>query len=103
MTKAPCPKCGGGTLVRDSRWTETKQSVRRRRSCSDCGLRFTTYELVAAIKGLSPRTNNAWASRDELALRKKRDQALHHLSRHYVRITNREWQRFVRQVEMIWR
>ena len=99
MKKPPCPKCGGGTLVRDSRWSEPKQSVRRRRSCSDCGLRFTTYELVAAIKGLSPRTNND----DELALRKRRDQDLHLLSNHYVRHTNRDWQRFVGLVEKIWR
>lgn len=97
MKKPPCPKCGANTLVIDSRWAEPKQSVRRRRSCPDCGLRFTTYELIVAIKGLSPRTNDA----EQLALR--RDQALHHLTNLYVKHTNRDWQRFVGEVEKIWR
>lgn len=41
-----CPKCKSKNLsVVDSRDTDDK-SVRRRRECIDCNLRFTTYEKV---------------------------------------------------------
>ena len=40
-----CPNCGSeGTRVRESRPAEEGSAVRRRRACSDCGHRFTTYE-----------------------------------------------------------
>jgi len=40
-----CPYCGGSeTRVIDSRSMD--EGVRRRRSCSACGARFTTYERV---------------------------------------------------------
>ena len=38
-----CPYCGGFTKVLDSR--ETDDSVRRRRECRECGLRFSTTEI----------------------------------------------------------
>jgi len=42
-----CPFCGGGdTQVKDSRPAEDSSSVRRRRECSACGGRFTTFERV---------------------------------------------------------
>ena len=42
-----CPYCGCEyTQVKDSRPTEENQSIRRRRSCEDCGGRFTTFERV---------------------------------------------------------
>src|SRR5262245_18611184 len=42
-----CPYCGcENTQVKDSRPTEENQSIRRRRSCEDCGGRFTTFERV---------------------------------------------------------
>ncbi len=42
-----CPFCGGtDTQVKDSRPTEDHGSIRRRRLCSACGGRFTTYERV---------------------------------------------------------
>ena len=34
---------------RDSRPAEDKSSIRRRRSCDECGRRFTTYEKVETI------------------------------------------------------
>ncbi|MBI4538697.1 MAG: transcriptional repressor NrdR [Gemmatimonadetes bacterium] len=42
-----CPRCDG-TRVRvvDSRTARDGRAVRRRRECSDCGARFTTYEYV---------------------------------------------------------
>lgn len=40
-----CPYCDfEDTKVIDSRLSETKDAVRRRRECLSCGKRFTTYE-----------------------------------------------------------
>ena len=40
-----CPYCdAGSTRVVDSRPTEAGAVVRRRRNCTGCGNRFTTYE-----------------------------------------------------------
>lgn len=42
-----CPYCGSNdTQVKDSRPTEDNTAIRRRRVCSDCGGRFTTFERV---------------------------------------------------------
>jgi len=42
-----CPHCGAlDTQVRDSRPSEDHAAIRRRRSCSECGARFTTFERV---------------------------------------------------------
>jgi transcriptional repressor NrdR len=40
-----CPDCGHDeTSIVDSRHTEGGNTVRRRRECTDCGFRYTTYE-----------------------------------------------------------
>lgn len=45
-----CPYCGHpDTRVIDSRPAEENNSIRRRRSCDECGKRFTTYEKVETI------------------------------------------------------
>ena len=45
-----CPYCGrSDTRVIDSRPAEDGNSIRRRRSCDECGKRFTTYEKVETI------------------------------------------------------
>ena len=45
-----CPYCGNpDTRVIDSRPAEDKSSIRRRRSCDECGKRFTTYEKIETI------------------------------------------------------
>ena len=45
-----CPYCGNpDTRVIDSRPAEDKSTIRRRRSCDECGRRFTTYEKVETI------------------------------------------------------
>ncbi len=42
-----CPFCSNGeTQVKDSRATEDNSAIRRRRSCPDCGGRFTTFERI---------------------------------------------------------
>ena len=42
-----CPKCGhADSHVIDSRQSNEGNSIRRRRACSACGKRFTTYEVV---------------------------------------------------------
>ncbi len=42
-----CPFCGqAGNRVVDSRDVRSGSEVRRRRECSECGKRFTTYERV---------------------------------------------------------
>ena len=40
-----CPKCGcEDSKVIDSRPSENHEAIRRRRECTRCGMRFTTYE-----------------------------------------------------------
>lgn len=42
-----CPFCGAeDTQVKDSRPSEDGNAIRRRRFCSDCDSRFTTFERV---------------------------------------------------------
>lgn len=42
-----CPYCGNpDTQVKDSRPSEDNTAIRRRRICTDCGGRFTTFERV---------------------------------------------------------
>ena len=42
-----CPYCGAGSRVVDSR--PTHDGIRRRRICSECKRRFTTYERLGPI------------------------------------------------------
>ena len=42
-----CPFCGNiDTQVKDARATEDNSAIRRRRFCSACGARFTTFERI---------------------------------------------------------
>ena len=42
-----CPFCGfGDTQVKDSRPSEDHIAIKRRRFCTECGSRFTTFERV---------------------------------------------------------
>ena len=42
-----CPSCGSHkSKVIDSRPVEENNSIRRRRECEDCHIRFTTYEII---------------------------------------------------------
>jgi transcriptional repressor NrdR len=45
-----CPFCRGAeTRVVDSRDTENGQAIRRRRECSACGQRYTTFERIEGV------------------------------------------------------
>jgi len=47
LTKMRCPFCGfEDTQVKDSRPTDDRSSIRRRRFCTNCAARFTTFERV---------------------------------------------------------
>lgn len=42
-----CPFCGAtDTQVKDSRQADDGSAIRRRRNCTQCGGRFTTYERI---------------------------------------------------------
>ncbi|MHA1540740.1 MAG: transcriptional regulator NrdR [Alphaproteobacteria bacterium] len=42
-----CPYCSNSeTQVKDSRVSEDKTAIRRRRICTECGSRFTTFERI---------------------------------------------------------
>ena len=46
-----CPQCGEReTRVIDSRDLDDSATIRRRRECSSCGTRFTTYERIEAAR-----------------------------------------------------
>ena len=45
-----CPKCGcKESKVVDSRPSESNDAIRRRRECTSCGFRFTTYERCEEV------------------------------------------------------
>jgi transcriptional repressor NrdR len=75
-----CPYCGGlDTQVKDSRPTEDSASIRRRRICSHCEGRFTTFERVQLRELMVVKKNGRRAPFDrdklqrsvEIALRKR--------------------------------
>ena len=46
-----CPQCGEReTRVVDSRDLDDAATIRRRRECGSCSLRFTTYERIEAAR-----------------------------------------------------
>lgn len=46
-----CPQCGDrDTRVVDSRDLDESATIRRRRECASCSLRFTTYERIEAAR-----------------------------------------------------
>ncbi len=75
-----CPFCGHAeSQVKDSRPSEDGGAIRRRRSCPDCGGRFTTFERVqlrelTILKKSGRRTpfdREKLARSVEIALRKR--------------------------------
>jgi len=65
-----CPFCGhDDTQVKDSRPTGTARRFRRRRYCSACGARFTTFERIQLRELTVVKANNKREpfDRDKLA------------------------------------
>ena len=55
-----CPYCAHAeSRVVDSRETESKEAIRRRRECIACGQRFTTYEMIEQIPITVVKRNGA--------------------------------------------
>ena len=49
-THMKCPACGNrDSRVLDSRPVEDDASIKRRRDCTACGKRFTTYEMIETV------------------------------------------------------
>ena len=65
-----CPFCNhDDTQVKDSRPTEDNSAIRRRRSCPNCGARFTTFERVQLRELMVVKSNGRKEpfDRDKLA------------------------------------
>ena len=73
-----CPFCGSNaTQVIDSRVAEPGDSIRRRRRCSACQKRFTTYETVELRLPQVVKSNGTRADFDIERLRNGFQRALH--------------------------
>jgi transcriptional repressor NrdR len=73
-----CPFCGSiDTQVVDSRVSEPGDSIRRRRRCTACLKRFTTYETVELRLPQVVKTNGTRSDFDVAKLRNGFQRALH--------------------------
>ena len=73
-----CPFCGSDeTQVIDSRVSDAGDSIRRRRRCTGCQKRFTTYETVELRLPQVVKTNGNRADFDRNRLRVGFARALH--------------------------
>jgi len=65
-----CPFCGhADTQVIDSRASEEGDTIRRRRRCSSCGRRFTTYERIELAMPTVVKRNGSRSEYDGAKLR----------------------------------
>lgn len=72
-----CPFCGNiETQVRDSRISDDGESVKRRRYCTGCDSRFTTYERVQLKEIIVVKKNNEKKIFDPEKLRKSIEMAV---------------------------
>jgi transcriptional repressor NrdR len=73
-----CPFCGNTeTQVIDSRVSEPGSAIRRRRRCSSCQKRFTTYETVELRLPQVVKTHGTRAEFDVTKVRNGFQRALH--------------------------
>ena len=73
-----CPFCGSAdTQVIDSRVSEAGDSIRRRRKCTGCQKRFTTYETVELRLPQVVKTNGSRSDFDVAKVRVGFQRALH--------------------------
>ena len=72
-----CPFCGEeDTQVKDSRASDDSSSLRRRRLCSSCGSRFTTFERIQLRDLIVIKRNGKKASFERDKLSKSMNMAL---------------------------
>lgn len=72
-----CPFCGhDDTQVKDSRPSEDNSSIRRRRLCTGCGARFTTFERVQLRELTVVKRNGRRTPFDRAKLERSLDLAL---------------------------
>src|ERR687886_684715 len=70
VNEVQCPYCDfQDTKVIDSRLSETKDAIRRRRECLSCGKRFTTYERREPLKLMVIKRNGGKEPFDREKLR----------------------------------
>ena len=73
-----CPFCGSSdTQVIDSRVSEAGDSIRRRRRCTECQKRFTTYETAELRLPQVVKTNGIRSDFDTEKIRNGFARALH--------------------------
>ncbi|MBV7259899.1 transcriptional regulator NrdR [Erythrobacter crassostreae] len=72
-----CPFCAfDDSQVKDSRPTEDSTSIRRRRQCSSCGARFTTFERVQLREVTIVKSGTEGEERRETFNRSKIEQSV---------------------------
>ena len=72
-----CPFCGNlETTVKDSRISEDGESIRRRRYCSNCDSRFTTFERVQLKEIIIVKKNGDKKTFDPEKLKKSIEMAV---------------------------
>lgn len=60
-----CPKCNGRSEVKDSR--ASPRGTRRRRTCVDCGYKWTTIEIIGSRIPRNMRYRGTRSVENELA------------------------------------
>ena len=64
-----CPYCGcEDSKVIDSRPTDEGERIRRRRECTKCGKRFTTYDLIETVPLIVVKKDGTRESFDRVKL-----------------------------------
>ena len=64
-----CPYCGcEDSKVIDSRPTDEGERIRRRRECTKCGTRFTTYEIIETVPLIVVKKDGTRESFDRVKL-----------------------------------
>lgn len=64
-----CPYCGcEDSKVIDSRPTDEGERIRRRRECTKCGKRFTTYEIIETVPLIVVKKDGTRESFDRVTL-----------------------------------
>ena len=66
-----CPKCSKSeNKVVDSRIVRDDTAIRRRRECTECGHRFTTYEYIEKAEVLVEKNNGTTEEYDRQKIKK---------------------------------